>query len=71
MCFYDWETASLIRRIELGNPKHLAWNDAGNLVALCAEESFYILKYDPEAYNNASPDEVTEDGVEAAFDVVG
>ena len=39
------------------------------MVAICGDESFYVLKYSAEAVSNAS--EMTEDGIEDAFEVVG
>lgn len=40
-------------------------------VAICGEESFYVLKYSADVFANASPDEITDDGVEDTFEVVG
>ena len=40
-------------------------------MSIATEESFYILKYNPEAVEKAkdNTDAVTEDGIEEAFDV--
>ncbi|PAV92208.1 hypothetical protein WR25_08988 [Diploscapter pachys] len=70
LCFYDWETGSLVRRIEIG-AKHIFWADSGEMVAICGEESFYILKYNADAVTNATTEEITEDGIEEAFEVIG
>ncbi|VDO70375.1 unnamed protein product, partial [Heligmosomoides polygyrus] len=70
LCFYDWETAQLVRRIEIA-AKHVYWSDSGEMVAICGEESFYVLKYSADVFANASPDEITDDGVEDTFEVVG
>uniref|UniRef100_F1KTB4 Beta'-coat protein n=1 Tax=Ascaris suum TaxID=6253 RepID=F1KTB4_ASCSU len=70
LCFYDWETGSLIRRIEIA-ARHVYWSDSGEMVAITGEDSFYILKYNREAVENANPAEVTADGIEDAFDVIG
>lgn len=40
-------------------------------MAITGEDSFYILKYNREAVENANPAEVTADGIEDAFDVIG
>ncbi|CAI2350669.1 unnamed protein product [Caenorhabditis sp. 36 PRJEB53466] len=68
LCFFDWETALLVRRIEITS-KNIYWSDNGEMVAICGDESFYILKYNAEAV--ASATEVTEDGIEDAFEVIG
>uniref|UniRef100_A0A0K0DCP9 Beta'-coat protein n=1 Tax=Angiostrongylus cantonensis TaxID=6313 RepID=A0A0K0DCP9_ANGCA len=70
LCFYDWETAQLVRRIEIA-AKHVYWSDSAEMVAICGEESFYILKYNTEAFANAASDEITDDGVEDTFEVIG
>lgn len=72
LAFYEWETTDLIRRIEI-TPKHIYWSDNGELVCISTEESFFILKYFPEAFEKARETKqgVTEDGIEEAFEVVG
>ncbi|KAI1733138.1 coatomer WD associated region domain-containing protein [Ditylenchus destructor] len=69
LCFYDWETLQLVRRIEIA-AKHVYWSENGELVAIAGEESFYILKYNPEAVANANLAEAGADGLEEAFDVI-
>ncbi|KKY20946.1 putative copi vesicle coat beta [Phaeomoniella chlamydospora] len=68
--FFDWQTGSLVRRIEV-EPKTVYWSANGELVALCCEETFYVLRFSREAYlegvNNGTAD---EDGVEDAFEIV-
>ncbi|GIY73245.1 coatomer subunit beta' [Caerostris darwini] len=72
LAFYDWETLELIRRIEI-QPKHVYWSENGELVCIAAEDSFYILKYNTEAIAEAKQHnrEVSEDGIEESFDVLG
>lgn len=70
LCFYDWETVQLVRRIEI-SAKHVYWSENGELVAIAGEESFYILKYNAEAVANANFAETGADGLEEAFDVIG
>ena len=43
----------------------------GSLVAIIANDSFYILHFDCDAYNSRLDQgaELTDDGVEEAFDV--
>ncbi|CAB3409382.1 unnamed protein product [Caenorhabditis bovis] len=70
LCFYDWETATLVRRIEI-NSKSVYWSDNGEMVAICGDDSFYVLKYNSEAVENAAETDITEDGIEDAFEVIG
>ncbi|KAK4033562.1 coatomer WD associated region-domain-containing protein [Parachaetomium inaequale] len=68
--FYDWATGSLVRRIEV-EPKQVYWSESGELVALACEDTTYVLRFSRESYNEAvQADQVDDDGVEAAFDVV-
>ena len=47
------------------------WNESGQLVCIATEESFFILRYNADAVEAAkeNTESVTEDGIEAAFDV--
>ena len=45
--FYDWDTFSIVRRIDLSqNLKHVIWSDDGLMVVLALEDTFYLLRYD-------------------------
>merc|ERR1719225_1448397 len=74
LAFYDWESQELIRRIEI-QPKNVYWSseNGAELVCISTEESYFILKYDADAVSTAKErgEEVSEDGVEEAFDVLG
>ncbi|ESO11584.1 hypothetical protein HELRODRAFT_96758 [Helobdella robusta] len=72
LALYDWETTTLVRRIEIA-PKYLFWNESGEQLCIATEDSFYILRYNVEAFERSKdkPEMVTEDGIEEAFDVVG
>lgn len=50
----------------------VVWSSTGSLVAIIAEDSFYILRFDRDAYNSKLEEgaEITDEGVEEAFDVV-
>ena len=54
-------------------PSQVYWSDSGELVCLAADDTYYILRYSPEAVSNATATNqgIDEDGVEAAFEVVG
>ncbi|KFB46946.1 AGAP004798-PA-like protein [Anopheles sinensis] len=72
LTFYDWENLELIRRIEV-QPRHVFWNEAGSLVCLATEDSYFILKVDIAMIQNAlaTKQQLSEDGIEEAFDVLG
>uniref|UniRef100_A0A3B5QU08 COPI coat complex subunit beta 2 n=1 Tax=Xiphophorus maculatus TaxID=8083 RepID=A0A3B5QU08_XIPMA len=72
LAFYDWESSSLIRRVEI-LPKHMFWSDSGELVCIATEESFFVLRYLTERVSAAqeSKETLTEDGIEDAFEVLG
>ncbi|CDM27624.1 hypothetical protein DTO013E5_2702 [Penicillium roqueforti] len=68
--FFDWETGSLVRRIE-ADPKSVYWSESGELVTLACEDDFYVLRYSREDYiNGLNAGEADEDGVEAAVELV-
>lgn len=71
VCFYDWESGSLVRRIEV-EARDVYWSGSGDFVAIAGEESVYILRFDQGAYNNILKDgnEIGDEGVEEAFDLL-
>ncbi|PWZ03410.1 hypothetical protein BCV70DRAFT_184348 [Testicularia cyperi] len=71
VCFYDWETGALVRRVDV-EAKAIHWSTTGELVAIVCDDSFYILRFDRDAYAAYldSGAEVEDDGVETAFEVV-
>ncbi|KAJ5915903.1 COPI vesicle coat beta' subunit [Penicillium verhagenii] len=67
---FDWESGSLVRRIEV-DPKNVYWSESGELVTLACEDSFYVLRYSKEAFiEGVNNGEADEDGVEAAVELV-
>ncbi|KAI9795035.1 MAG: hypothetical protein M1816_000055 [Peltula sp. TS41687] len=67
---FDWESGSLVRRIEV-EPTAVYWSESGELVTLACEDTFYVLRYSRENYLAAlQAGQVEDDGVEAAFEVV-
>ena len=71
ICFYDWETSRVIRRIDVA-VRDVWWSESGDLVCIASESSFYILRYDAEATAAAfEAGEVDEgEGVEDAFELL-
>lgn len=102
VCFYDWDTGALVRRIEVeaknvsarglcdgktrlpnasspANPCspflrvfQIYWSGTGSLVAITSEDSFYVLRFDRDAYNEflEAGNEMDDEGVEDAFELV-
>lgn len=71
VCFYNWDTGALVRRIEV-EAKNIYWSSTGELVAITSGDSFYILRFDRQAYQDGldNGEYVEDEGVESAFDVV-
>ncbi|CAH1104485.1 unnamed protein product [Psylliodes chrysocephalus] len=71
LTFYDWETLDLVRRIEI-QPRAIYWSDSGKLVCLATEDSYFILSYDSDEVQRAKDNnQVADDGVESAFNLLG
>ncbi|KAF8306767.1 coatomer protein [Clavulina sp. PMI_390] len=69
--FWDWESGEIVRRMEV-DAKEVIWSSTGTLVAIIAEDSFYVLSFSRDAYNARleKGEEITDEGVEEAFDVI-
>lgn len=48
------------------------WSGTGTLVAICAEDSYYVLRFDRDAYNAKLEEgaEIGDEGVEEAFELI-
>ncbi|ODQ67226.1 Coatomer, beta' subunit [Nadsonia fulvescens var. elongata DSM 6958] len=68
---YDWESGNLVRRIDV-DPVNIYWSDSGELVSIVCEDSFYILRFDREAFSQAFQNGTNDqdEGVEDAFEVI-
>ncbi len=62
--------AQIVRRIDVP-AKDIRWSDSGELVAIIADASFYVLRYSREAVEEAvaSGAEFDEDGIDDAFEL--
>lgn len=71
VAFFDWDSGKLVRRVDV-DVTQVVWSDTGDLVAIIGEETFYVLKYDRDAFHTALSDGSIseEDGVEESFEVV-
>ncbi|KAK0207142.1 coatomer protein [Desarmillaria ectypa] len=69
--FWDWESGEIVRRIDV-DAQNIYWSGTGSLVAITAADSFYILRFDRDAYNARIEKgvEILDEGVEEAFEVV-
>ncbi|WVQ76552.1 hypothetical protein IAR50_006222 [Cryptococcus sp. DSM 104548] len=69
--FWDWETGQVVRRIEV-DATAVSWSASGEKVVITAEDGFYVLAFDRDAYEArlASGEDVGDEGVEEAFDVI-
>lgn len=69
--FYDWENGQVVRRIDVDS-RNVYWSDAGDLIAIVCEDSFYVLRYNAQAYAQyiESGGDPGEEGVEDAFEFV-
>jgi coatomer subunit beta' len=71
VCFFDWEDAVFIRKIDV--PAFaLYWNETGDSLVIASTDCFYVLRFDREAVTNAiASDRVSsEEGVDGAFELV-
>ncbi|KAJ3425096.1 coatomer subunit beta'-1 [Anaeramoeba flamelloides] len=81
ICFYEWETGKIIRRIDV-SVTNVIWSQSGELVTIVTDEdSFFALRFNYEEvqlYFEKSADqkqqevdqESAEDGIEDSFDVL-
>lgn len=61
----------IVRRIDV-EAQNVFWLGSGTLVAITAVDSYYILRFDRDAYNAKIEEgaDISDEGVEEAFDVV-
>jgi coatomer subunit beta' len=69
--FYDWESGTFIRKIDV-DAKEVYWSDSGNMVCIATEDSAYVLSYDAQATAAAvAMGEVNDEvGIEGTFDLL-
>eukprot|EP01135_Chromosphaera_perkinsii_P010787 Nk52_evm4s2226 gene=Nk52_evmTU4s2226 len=72
LAFYDWESGDLIRRIDIV-PRVVKWSDSGEMVAICTEDSYFILRFSADVAKAAieNKEAVSDEGIEDTFEVVG
>lgn len=85
--FWDWETGEIVRRIDV-DAKNVScfcltnaylsvvwqvfWSGSGTLVAIATDDSFFLLRFDRDAYTAKQEEgiDLGDEGVEEAFDIV-
>lgn len=69
--FYDWDSGSFIRKIDV-DAKEVYWSDSGNMVCIATEDSSYVLSYDAQATAAAvAMGQVNEEvGIEGTFELL-
>lgn len=84
LCFYDWETGSLVRRVDIEDDiTEVVWSDSGELLAIVTSSGSgenavkagyetYFLSFDHVLYEEAVADGSisSSEGAEAAFNVL-
>jgi coatomer subunit beta' len=71
LCFYDWDSGALIRRIEVA-ARAVYWNEEGTLVCVAGDDALYVLRYSAEVAQAAIASNapgIADEGVEAAFEL--
>ncbi|KAF9998771.1 hypothetical protein BGZ65_005768 [Modicella reniformis] len=68
---YDWETGLTVRRIDC-EAQSVYWSETGDLMTIACKDSFYILRYNRQAYSQfvEAGGNVGEEGVEEALELV-
>lgn len=69
--FFDWETFTCIRRIDVETPKNVYWSSSGEYVVICLEDCFYVLRYNENVVKKhiqtKGAANIGEEGIEEAF----
>ncbi|KRW99243.1 WD40-repeat-containing domain [Pseudocohnilembus persalinus] len=66
--FYDWESAKVVRRIDVA-VKKLKWNDSGEYLAIATAEDLFILKFKKSTLEELLQlEQENEDGFEEVFE---
>ncbi|KAJ2077279.1 Coatomer subunit beta' [Coemansia sp. RSA 988] len=72
LTLYDWETELVVRRIDV-EPRAIFWSDGGELLSVVTEDSYFVLRYNRDAfveYVQQNGGQTGEEGVEEAIDFV-
>ncbi|KAF8733449.1 hypothetical protein AX14_003844 [Amanita brunnescens Koide BX004] len=69
--FWDWESGEVVRRVDV-DAKNIVWSGTSTLVAIIAEDTCFIIRFDRDAYTDKvdSGENPGDEGIADAFDVV-
>ncbi|KIK57346.1 hypothetical protein GYMLUDRAFT_61355 [Collybiopsis luxurians FD-317 M1] len=69
--FWDWEMGDIVRRVDV-DEKNICWSTTNSRVAIIADDPFYILRFDRDAFEKKQAKWVENfnEGVEEAFEVI-
>jgi len=68
--FYDWDTGSLVRKIDVC-PKEIYWSDSGNMALIATEDQAYVLTHNQSITATAiAMGNITDDGIDGSFDLL-
>jgi len=75
ICLYDWETAQLVRSIEVV-PHEVFWSENGDYVALCCQDQYFVLRFNAQILKQALtqgalPEEGLANALEIECDPIG
>lgn len=72
----DAKNVNSLSRQHIGKETHgslqIFWSGTGELVAICAEDSYYVLRFNRDAYDNRLENgpAIDDEGVEEAFELI-
>ncbi|KAJ1964375.1 Coatomer subunit beta' [Dipsacomyces acuminosporus] len=72
LTLYDWDTELIVRRIDV-EPKNIFWSESGELFAVATEDSYFVLRFNRDAFAEFAQqhgNQTGEEGVEDAVEFV-
>lgn len=71
LCFFDWVSCQLVRRIDV-DAKKVIWSESSKKAAICTDDGLYVLQYDEVAVQEhlSTFEHLPEDGLEEAFEFI-
>ncbi|KAJ1938034.1 Coatomer subunit beta', partial [Linderina pennispora] len=72
LTLYDWDTELIVRRIDV-EPKNIFWSESGEFFAVATEDSYFVLRYNRDAFLESAQqngNQTGEEGVEEAVEFI-
>ncbi|KAK2463732.1 hypothetical protein APHAL10511_004225 [Amanita phalloides] len=68
--FWDWDSGHVVRRVDV-DVKNVVWSGSATLVAIVTEDTYFIIRYDREAFNQKveGGEDPGDEGIADAFEV--